>query len=232
MTLRSKVIHLAHAQPELRPHLLPLLKEAGEDHQAAFGPMPRGLYLPKDNPTLEQRKNTPPGLEIWTYEDDKRGIPGVVAYYALAFWGKAQKPLWNFRFRNVMDQEKKIQETIKNYEANQVRKTERKTERTQFQHGYQVGDILVSSGGYDQTNTQFYEVTAVPSLKSIVVREIAGKVSRSERGADYVVPNPGHFTGPPELKRVGPGGHIKAIWGSASKWDGKPEYQTASGWGH
>lgn len=28
-TLRSKVIRLAHANPELRPHLLPLLKEAG-----------------------------------------------------------------------------------------------------------------------------------------------------------------------------------------------------------
>lgn len=28
MTLRSKLIRLAHAQPELRPHLLPLLKEA------------------------------------------------------------------------------------------------------------------------------------------------------------------------------------------------------------
>lgn len=27
--LRSKVIRLAHANPELRPHLLPLLKEAG-----------------------------------------------------------------------------------------------------------------------------------------------------------------------------------------------------------
>ncbi len=30
-SLRSKVIRLAHANPELRPHLLPLLKDAGED---------------------------------------------------------------------------------------------------------------------------------------------------------------------------------------------------------
>lgn len=29
MNLRSKVIRLAHQRPELRPHLLPLLKEAG-----------------------------------------------------------------------------------------------------------------------------------------------------------------------------------------------------------
>jgi len=28
-TLRSRVIHLAHENPNLRPHLLPLLKEAG-----------------------------------------------------------------------------------------------------------------------------------------------------------------------------------------------------------
>ncbi len=30
-TLRSKIIRLAHQQPELRPHLLPLLKSAGMD---------------------------------------------------------------------------------------------------------------------------------------------------------------------------------------------------------
>lgn len=30
-TLRSKVIRLAHQNPELRPHLLPLLKTAGAD---------------------------------------------------------------------------------------------------------------------------------------------------------------------------------------------------------
>lgn len=30
--LRSRLIRLAHAQPELRPHLLPLLKEAAPNH--------------------------------------------------------------------------------------------------------------------------------------------------------------------------------------------------------
>ena len=31
-TLRSKVIRLAHENPELRPHLLPLLKEGKESY--------------------------------------------------------------------------------------------------------------------------------------------------------------------------------------------------------
>lgn len=30
-SLRSKVIRLAHAKPELRPHLLPLLKQSAEE---------------------------------------------------------------------------------------------------------------------------------------------------------------------------------------------------------
>lgn len=29
-TLRSKLIHLAHAKPDVRPHVLPLLKQAGK----------------------------------------------------------------------------------------------------------------------------------------------------------------------------------------------------------
>ena len=32
-SLRSDIIKLAHANPELRPHLLPLVKKAGFQHQ-------------------------------------------------------------------------------------------------------------------------------------------------------------------------------------------------------
>lgn len=227
MTLRSKIIRLAYAQPSLRPHLLPLLK-TGEDHQAA---LPRSIYLPRDNPTLIQRKNTPPGLEIWTYEKD-RGDGKGLGYYATAFWGRAQKPLWSFRFRDVMDQERKIQETIDIYKKDLERKVQQRAERSQFQHGLQVGDIMVGSWGYDQTNVDFYEIVGTPTPKMVVLREVGKKVVREERGADYVAAVPGHYKGP-EIKKIpGPGGVRINDVVTVRKWDGKPQYQTPWGMGH
>jgi len=51
MTLRSKVIRLAHANPELRVHLLPLLKEAGvlQDYaRSALETHKRERYVDED----------------------------------------------------------------------------------------------------------------------------------------------------------------------------------------
>lgn len=50
MTLRNKLIRLAHAKPELRKHLLPILKEANS-----------GGYLVEVN------------VGLWDYTDDSRG---------------------------------------------------------------------------------------------------------------------------------------------------------------
>ena len=48
---RSKVIHLAHANPALRPHLLPLLKEAAShSYTTNPDPWPEGVPLPKPLP--------------------------------------------------------------------------------------------------------------------------------------------------------------------------------------
>lgn len=102
-----------------------------------------------------------------------------------------------------------------------------------------VGDILYSSWGYDQTNIDFYQVTAV-SGSSATVREIAKNYlpSQSSRGQDAVMPAVGSFIGPPKKKRVQKSGggrdyRIKIDDSSTAwPWDGKPKFQTASGFGH
>ncbi len=221
--LRSKVIRLAHQQPALRPHLLPLLKEA------AAG-LPRDFYLPRNNPTLMKRKGTPPNLEIWTYEQvDGSGKTG---YYGVAFSGKASKPIWNYRFRDVLQQEKQIADSIETHKSILDRKLKTQQGRQQFQHGLQVGDILYGSWGYEQTNAEFYEVVGLPSAKQVEIRELAKKSVREEQGADYVVPVPRKYIGPVLRKIPGVGGIKIESYLTVSKWDGKPKYETASGWGH
>lgn len=100
-----------------------------------------------------------------------------------------------------------------------------------------VGDILVCSWGYDQTNIDWYEVIAVTKA-SVRIRKMAGRILESGEGTDKVGPVPG--SADPRDK-----GMIKRVkhyrdryyvtisdYSSAYLWDGSAQWQTAAGYGH
>lgn len=125
-----------------------------------------------------------------------------------------------------------------------------------------VGDFFSSSWGYDQTNVDFYKVVGLTaSGKSVRVQKWTNKVASSTGPQDYVVPGDSPATYidwsgvtqdmdyweqqaakverevPVVTKRLSTGYRGGAYfsvnsYSSASLWDGKPEYQTGSGWGH
>ena len=166
-------------------------------------------------------------LEVWTYVSKASG-----KFMAVAFQGRAQKPLWQYAFRSESQRKQYIKKSIESRKKSLERKKERQDERKNFKHDLKVGSILYASWGYDQTNIDFYQVIEAKA-KSVVIRKIGSRVARSERGADYVVPAPNKFTGKAMTKRVSPGNSVRiASYSSAFLWDGKPKYETASGWGH
>jgi hypothetical protein len=101
----------------------------------------------------------------------------------------------------------------------------------------QVGNILYTSGGYEQTNVSFYEVVAV-SGATATIRKLSKRTIADHRYEIEVVPVPGSFVGVPMKKRIqksrGFGGNYKLKVGdhSAWLWDGKPQRETAAGYGH
>lgn len=108
--------------------------------------------------------------------------------------------------------------------------------RTANNHPLQVGDILYSSWGYNQTNIDFYEVLKVTKSMAIIHR-IDSRIVRRDIPYDYVVPVPGKMStgsrGKPMRKRVGPRGQIGlSSYASAVPWDGKPKGKTTAGYGH
>ena len=194
---------------------------------------PRPSYLPPE--VRGQDPIVPEGtdLAIWAWEKDiDTPLKGkVTRFYAIAFAGKANKPLWNYVFNSEASRQKQIDDTVAARRRLFEHKQKQQEERRSFRHGFQLGDILVASWGYDQTNVDFYQVTDAGE-KEIVLRAIGSKVVREERGADYVMPVPDKFIGP-ELRRRPTAYGVKVTDVSrASKWDGKPQYETASGWGH
>lgn len=134
------------------------------------------------------------------------------------------------------------------------------TEKTLAEElGIEVGTIFYSSWGYDQTNVDYYRVVEVtPSGKSVrIVKVRLTTVSDDGGPTTYVAPGTEPVTGgwvreggvstydpdyqePPMLKRIqsyGEGERRSCYlylnsYSSAGLWDGKPKYQTGSGWGH
>jgi hypothetical protein len=165
-------------------------------------------------------------LEIITYESGKGMLNAV------AFQGRAKKPLWNYYFRSESQRRKRIEDTIAARERHLERKKERQRERREFQHNLKVGDFLYTSWGYDQTNVDYYQVIKVIG-KMVEIREVAKKTVRSSPPQDYVAPIKNKFVGPKMRKKVGMGDSVRIeSYAHATPWDGKPKYQTSFGWGH
>lgn len=168
------------------------------------------------------------GLEYWSWEDQITGRP-----HLLAFLGKSNKPAVYSYYTSVVARDAALKQLIASATASAKMKQDRAQARKEFRHTLKVGDILYSSWGYDQTNIDWYQVTAV-SDKAVVIREIQGKVVSSDgHGGDKVVPVPGKFIGTPEKKIPGTGNRIRLTsYSSAFPWDGKPRHETSPNWGH
>ncbi len=152
---------------------------------------------------------------------------------AIFYAGKSSKPLFFNSFRTEEDMKKKIHNAISNIMSNEDAKAERALAR-KAPHTLKIGDILYSSWGYDQTNIDYYQVTKIVGANSVQIRPIASKITgHSSDHTDYVVPVKDQFTGEAETKRVSADNYIRiASYATASLWNGKPNYQTASGYGH
>lgn len=91
----------------------------------------------------------------------------------------------------------------------------------------QVGDILVSSWGYDMTIVDFYEVVKV-TAKTATIRPVSAHVTYGQCCSPQggrVMPNHGDFIGEPETHRVNSSYvNIDSVR-SARIWSGSPVYQ-------
>lgn len=102
-------------------------------------------------------------------------------------------------------------------------------------HGLKVGDILVSSWGYDQTNIDFYQVQKV-TPKGVVIQAIQKEVVGDQgKPSEKVMPLKDRWDtrDKPMTKRPGPGGRVKiSSYENAYPWGGQPEFQTGAAYGH
>lgn len=160
--------------------------------------------------------------------------PIIVGYY-----GKSAKAAFHYRYRTVEEMLARTQERIDNYVKNRMGDIERKSKQKQLtsemkaSDHYAIGDIIVNSWGYEQTNVDYYQVIEVLP-KSLKVREIGCTMTDATGPmACHVVPEKDSFTDKdPFLLRLKTDSKgVVWICNPESyyyfhKWDGRPNYMS------
>ena len=190
--------------------------------------MTREFYIPKGSKEIKAAK-TDAVAYISDYEDGTK-------YTAMVFGGKrsAYDKYYGFKTKEARD------EYVIKYFTDQENAAlaknkwaaDKKAQAEENQKSYQVGDILVSSWGYDQTNIDYYQVIE-RTAKMATIQKIGKEcLDSGYPSEEKVMPAKDAFVGKPKKKKVGTYGITISSYETASLWDGKPDYQTAYGWGH
>ena len=104
-------------------------------------------------------------------------------------------------------------------------------------HGIELNSIMVCSWGYDQTNIDYYQVTAVTE-KMVTLRKLKTRVVDSTSTSDRVAPVENEFDphGKPIKRRVVVYDGVPRVkiesYASARPWDGQARHATSAMAGH
>lgn len=154
---------------------------------------------------------------VYRYQDKK---PCAIAYS-----GKRHRSDFHSLYLSEEAREQAIAGWVESLRRMKQLKEERAAARKAFKPTLQVGDILVSSWGYDQTNVDYYEVTMLKGVKSVWVRKIACSLEGTGHMCGRAMPVKGHYLSDPALKRVGQGNRVRIDdVRKAYPWDGKANY--------
>lgn len=180
-------------------------------------------YVPKDY-TTELRFDSINAVVFASRTD--RGI------FALAYHGTSSNPDWHHLFKTADRFEAHVQSWVSGLEQWQAMRAEQAAKR-KAPHNLKVGNILVSTWGYDQTNVDYYEVIAVRG-KVVDIQEIGEHFTdRNGPAGDHVIPVRNYRGKIYRGKRPSASGYVRIDdVCSAHLWDGRPHYQTDTMFGH
>lgn len=155
---------------------------------------------------------------------------------AVAFFGKRGKPSWSYSFQTGEKREAYAGAWLARMRQNAIihaeNKAQAKAQEKAFRTTLVEGDILMSMWGYDQTNIDYFQVTAVSATgKTVTVREIGkATITGTAPMAGECTPARDDFRGEPRRCSVRLGEWVCLGKGhSAQKWSGRPNYWSSYG---
>lgn len=155
--------------------------------------------------------------------EDRRGRLAAVGYR-----GTSSKPDFHYIYPTPERRRKAIDEWRNRVADHIAFVNKRKAARKTFVNPFNVGDILDSLWGYEQTNVDFYQVIA-KTAKTITIQKI--RQNREDTGwlQGICTPRPNDFAKDsiPLTRHVSSNYINLESYSGASLWDGKPVHWTA-----
>jgi hypothetical protein len=119
---------------------------------------------------------------------------------AIGFRGRSKKTAFNYRFVSSDSRLDYVDEWMKKQQKiNETKKVER---RKPGPRALQVGDVLMSSWGYDQTNIDYYLVTKLVGSQSVEIVEIGRETVHDDYMSGACIPDKTQIIGKPFRRKV------------------------------
>ncbi|HCU1834415.1 hypothetical protein [Acinetobacter baumannii] len=138
-------------------------------------------------------------------------LTGTVYYVSLeekcvvAYKGRAKKPFLYNGFSTIENMKEAVKKSIesdnRSYSNKIADKEAEKQSIAKFRKDLEIGTILYSSWGWEQTNVEFYQVIE-KSGAFCTIREIGQMLDPHTDMQGYVVPVPNEFVGEPMQKKI------------------------------
>lgn len=161
-------------------------------------------------------KIQPKGLDIEFYLEDRAG-----KFYLMAFRGTAGKPCAHYSFKSAEQRAGYMKRMAESAQLSADYKAKQKA-KAKAGRKLEVGHILYTSWGYDQTNTDFYQVTALKGETMVIVQKLAASVEETGFMSGKTFPTE-QRVGQPIACKVLDGDRIKVDGHSAWIWNGQPK---------
>ena len=142
-------------------------------------------------PGYKQYIDLPQHGAVAYFKVGERGVSG------LAFAGKRNRPDFHFLFKTEERLARYTAEWIDGLKQRAALKAKEQEQRKSAQRGLEVGDVVATSWGYEQTNVEFYEVTALVGKRMVEIRRIAAHIVETNYMQGNAAPKPGEYLGKP-----------------------------------
>lgn len=161
----------------------------------------RYVSTQRDGPAIRVRPKTGDAVAwVWTQPSGR--------HCAVVFYGRSIKPASNcgpFSFRTPENRARWVAEKFaaaQRRSDDQARRAAERREKSAQPHQLVVGDVLESVWGYEQTNVDYFEVTAVIGRRSVEIRPIRSQRQETAWLQGDCAPCPGQYKGPATRHRV------------------------------
>lgn len=153
---------------------------------------------------------------------------------AIFYAGTKSKRDWYYRFSNKEDMMVRINSDIKKYRKIAEEKLQNKlaTKALKAEDHFKLGDIIVNTWGYEQTNVNFYQVVRL-TAKKIFIKEICKNYTETGFMSGNSTPIPNKFKTNGDECQLGMRKYGDKVFLTHPKkyfyfrvWDGQPEYES------